>query len=279
MVVGTGGIGSVVVMARARSETILVTRVTPDARRRRPDEVIVEEPMEIQLDGTIVSTTMRTPGHDYELAVGFCFTEGLLGGAGVTGVRYCATGSAVESEFNVVTVETGGRAPVAVPRLGTTSSSCGLCGSASLEALTDRLRPLPDGLVRAPIEVFARIAELAVDGQGLFASTGAVHAAAAFDHEGAPSIIREDVGRHNAVDKVVGRLLLDGRLPAHELGLFVSGRASFEIVQKAWAAGFSTIVAVSAPTALAVRTARQAGMLLAGFIRDDGLNVYAPARL
>ncbi len=235
--------------------------------------------MEVQLDGTIVSTTMRTPGHDYELAVGFCFTEGLLGGAAVTGVRYCAAGSAVESEFNVVTVETGGRAPVPTPRLGTTSSSCGLCGSASLEVLTARLRPLPGGLVRAPIETFSHIADQAVAGQGLFEATGAVHAAAAFDTEGTPSIIREDVGRHNAVDKVVGRLLLDGRLPAHQLGLFVSGRASFEIVQKAWAAGFGTIVAVSAPTALAVRTARQAGIMLAGFIRGDGLNIYAPERV
>ncbi len=235
--------------------------------------------MEVQLDGTIVSTTMRTPGHDYELAVGFCFTEGLLGGAPVTGVRYCAKGSAVESEFNVVTVETGGRAPLPTPRLGTTSSSCGLCGSASLEALTDRLFPLPSDLVRAPIETFSQIAEQAVAEQGLFTTTGAVHAAAAFDVTGTPSIIREDVGRHNAVDKVVGRLLLDGRLPAHDLGLFVSGRASFEIVQKAWAAGFGTIVAVSAPTALAVQTARRAGIMLAGFIRGDGLNIYAPERL
>ena len=258
---------------------MLVTRVTPESRRRRPDEVIVEEPMEIQLDGTIVSTTMRTPGHDYELAAGFCFTDGLLGGAPLTGVRYCAKGSAVESEFNVVTVETAGRAPVPTPRLTTTSSSCGLCGSASLEALTDRLLPLPNDLVRAPIETFARIAEQAVAGQGLFATTGAVHAAAAFDVTGTPSIIREDVGRHNAVDKVVGRLFLDDRLPAHDLGLFVSGRASFEIVQKAWAAGFGTIVAVSAPTALAVHTARRAGMMLAGFIRGDGLNIYAPERL
>ena len=265
-------------MVRARSETMLVTRIDAGSRRRRPDELIVEEPMEIQLDGVVVSTTMRTPGHDYELAVGFCHTEGLLAGVPVVGVRYCATGSAVESEFNVVTVETAGRAPRATARLGTTSSSCGLCGSTALEQLTDRLSPLPDGLPRAPIEAFAGIADRALAGQGLFQSTGAVHAAAAFDLDGAPTIIREDVGRHNAVDKVIGRLLLDGALPAHRLGLFVSGRASFEIVQKAWAAGFSTVVAVSAPTALAVRTARQAEMMLVGFIRGAGLNIYSPER-
>jgi FdhD protein len=115
--------------------------------------------------------------------------------------------------------------------------------------------------------------------QDLFAQTGAVHAAAAFDVTGTPVIVREDVGRHNAVDKVVGRLLLDGRLPAGELGLFVSGRSSFEIVQKAWAAGFPVVVAVSAPTALAVDTARRAGILLAGFVRAGSMNVYAPERL
>ena len=115
--------------------------------------------------------------------------------------------------------------------------------------------------------------------QGLFSSTGAVHAAAAFTRDGEVLLVREDVGRHNAVDKVVGRMLLDGRLPATGLGLFVSGRASFELVQKAWAAGFSTLVAVSAPTALAVQTARRAGLVLAGFVRSDRMNVYSPERL
>ena len=115
--------------------------------------------------------------------------------------------------------------------------------------------------------------------QGLFAATGAVHAAAAFDRDGNVLEVREDVGRHNAVDKIVGAMVLDGRLPATGLGLFVSGRASFELVQKAWAAGFATLVAVSAPTSLAVHTARRAGLGLAGFVRADRLNVYAPERL
>lgn len=259
---------------------MLVTRVDGDSRRRRPDELIVEEPMEIHLDGTLAATTMRTPGHDYELAVGFCFTDGLLAGAPVTGVRYCAQGSAVDSEFNVVTVETGGRAPAPTPRLGTTSSSCGLCGSATLGELCDRLAPLPaERLAAFDLDVVRAVPEAMIGTQGLFSSTGAVHAAAAFTTDGTAIALREDVGRHNAVDKVVGRLLLDRRLPAHDLGLYVSGRASFEIVQKAWAAGFGTLVAVSAPTSLAVDTARAAGITLIGFVRGDRCNVYSPERL
>jgi FdhD protein len=242
--------------------------------------LIVEEPMEIHLDGVLVSTTMRTPGHDYELAAGFCFSEGLLADMPVVGVRYCALGSAVDSEFNVVTVDTGGRAPAPTPRLGVTSSSCGLCGSASLTALAERLAPLPaDRLAAISLDVLGAVPDRVLGSQGLFTSTGAVHAAAAFTSDGTPLVIREDVGRHNAVDKVVGRLLLDGMLPAHNLGLYVSGRASFEIIQKAWAAGFAAVIAVSAPTALAVDTARAAGLTLAGFLRGDRFNVYSPERL
>ena len=265
-------------MARGRSESLLVTVYEAGALRRRPDELIVEEPMTIQLDGNIVSTTMRTPGNDYELAAGFCFSDGLLGGAQVTGVRYCADGAAIESQFNVVTVETGGKAPVPTPRLGTTTSSCGLCGNDSIEALCDRLEPLPSTPSIA-LDVLAAIPSAVLGGQGLFSTTGAVHAAAAFSPGGEVLTTREDVGRHNAVDKVVGRMLLDGQLPATGLGLFVSGRASFELVQKAWAAGFGTLIAVSGPTALAVQTARRAGLMLAGFVRGERLNVYAPERM
>ena len=231
--------------------------------------------MSIQLDGTLVSTTMRTPGHDFELAVGFCFTEGMLGGAAVTGVRYCADGSAVESEFNVVTVETGGRAPAPTPRLGNTSSSCGVCGTEQLAELATRLAPLPPADPFA-LEVLRSIPDLVMSGQQLFGSTGASHAAAAFDRHGGLLVTREDVGRHNAVDKVIGWMVLNGHLDRRDdaLGLFVSGRASIEMVQKAWAAGFSTVVSVSAPTALAVAAARRANLMLAGFHRPDGFNLY-----
>jgi FdhD protein len=262
-------------VARTRTERLIVTRVTPGASSRRLDELIVEEPMTIQLDGTVVSTTMRTPGNDYELAAGFCFTEGLLAGARVTGVRYCADGSAVDSNFNVVTVETGGRAPAPTPRLVTTSSSCGWCGSDQIDELLARLAPLPATAPFAP-DVLATVPARVLGGQDLFSATGAVHAAAAFDREGTVILTREDVGRHNAVDKVVGALLLEGALPASGRGLFVSGRGSVEMVQKAWAAGFAVVVAVSAPTSLAVQAARRAGLGLIGFVREDGYNAYAP---
>jgi FdhD protein len=236
------------------------------------DDVIVEEPMWILLDGELVATTMRTPGADLELAAGFCFTEGLLTGGSLRGVDHATGGY----DVNTVAVETTvGPGPVA-PRLGSISSSCGWCGSAQIDELCSRLDPLP---ASAPIglDVLASVPGRVVERQQLFAATGAVHGAAVFDAGGEVTIVREDVGRHNAVDKVVGALLLgEDRLPATGLGLFVSGRASVEMVQKAWAAGFGTLLAMSAPTALAVDAATRAGMQLVGFVRDDGFNVYTP---
>jgi len=267
-------------MGRGRTERVLVHRVHgEDPPRRQPDDLIVEEPLEIRLDGHLVTTTMRTPGDDFELAVGFCFTDGLLDGAPVLRCRYCSDNhSATGTEFNIVTVETGGRAPVPKPRLTATTSSCGLCGSTAIDDLMARLAPL-EGIAPIPIEILAWVPERMRAGQKLFDATGGAHAAAAFDRHGEVVLVREDIGRHNAVDKVVGRLLLDGRLPAPELGLWVSGRASVELVQKSWAAGFAALVAVSAPSSLAVEAARAAGMTLAGFARPGRLNVYAPADL
>ena len=238
--------------------------------------------MEIRLDDHLVTTTMRTPGNDYELAVGFCFTEGLLAGAEVRTVRYCATGSAVETDFNVVTVSTGGVAPVPESRLRSTTSSCGLCGSATLDVLLARLSPLPGGHAVPAVDILGRVAATVRDRQPLFEQTGSIHAAGVFDPvTGAVDVVREDIGRHNAVDKVVGHLLLGGELPALGRGLFVSGRASFEIVQKAWAAGFGVVAAVSGPSALAVATAKAANMALVGFVRGGAegpvsATVYAP---
>ena len=265
-------------VVRQRVARVMVTRVDASGRAtRRPDRVIVEEPLTIQLDGAVVTTTMRTPGHDFELAAGFCFTEGLLAGAPVSGVRYCADGPAIDSEFNVVTVETGGLAPAPTPRLGTISSSCGLCGRDQLDALTARLQPFATEPAEFAVDVLAATPAAVLGGQGLFDATGAVHAAAAFGPDGTVVLTREDVGRHNAVDKVVGALLLDDRLPARSattMGLFISGRASIEMVQKAWAGGFRALVAVSAPTSLAVEAARRANLTLVGFVRRDGFNVY-----
>jgi FdhD protein len=229
--------------------------------------------MEIRLDEMTVATTMRTPGHDYELAVGFCHSEGFLDGATVQGVRYCAATSAVESEFNVVSVKTNGLGPDAVARVGPVNSACGVCGSTQLASLVDRLSPLLVG-PRFSAAVVAGMATAVQERQELFARTGGVHAAALVSTSGEVLLVREDIGRHNAVDKLVGRMVLDSALPLGEVAMFVSSRASYEMVQKAWAAGARTLVAVSAPSALAVATAKQAGMTLVGFVRGDTLNVY-----
>lgn len=263
-------------MTRGRSQRVLVRHWDGSKERRRPDDLVVEEPLTIELDNVTVTTTMRTPGHDFELAAGFCFTEGLLGDASVTSIRYCANEPAADTEFNLVTVETDG-APPATPRLGLTTSACGLCGAESIEALSERLSPLPASEKLIASDVLAAVPERVRAFQELFGATGGVHAAAAFDADGEPTLVREDIGRHNAVDKVVGRMLLDDDLPAFGQGLFVSGRASFEMVQKAWAAGFAVLVAVSAPSALAVETAAAAGLGLAGFVRDGQLNFYFPS--
>jgi FdhD protein len=269
-------------VARGRTTKVLVRRIDTahpgnSAGTATPDELAVEEPLEIRLDDHLVATTMRTPGNDFELAVGWCHSEGLLAGAPVTTVRYCATGSALDTEYNVVTVETGGVAPAPSPdaqRLTTATTSCGLCGSTTIATLTERLTPVTRTTRWRP-DVLAAVPERVREAQKLFATTGGVHAAAAFDVDGNVPLVREDIGRHNAVDKVAGRLLLDRRLPATGHALFVSGRASFELVAKAWVAGFETMLAVSAPSSLAVATAQEAGMDLYGFVRGGAMNAYA----
>ena len=265
-------------MPRARSRRYIVNMVDGGEVGRQPDRLVVEEPLTIELDGTLVATTMRTPGHDFELAVGYCHAEGLLAGQPVKTVRYCASGAASESAYNIVTVDTAGRAPVPVPRLTPTSTSCGWCGSEQIDTMFDRLTRLPPAAPPEHAHIVG-LAERVAASTPLHAATGALHSAACFDRDGDVVCVREDIGRHNAVDKVVGNLVLSGELPARSLGLFISGRASVEMVQKAWAAGFHCLIAASAPSALAVDAARRAGLFLAGFVRDDTYNVYAPERL
>ena len=260
------------VKSRSQQRLVRPWRGSGQAEDRRADRLASEEPMAIELDDVRVATTMRTPGNDFELAVGFCFAEGLLDGHRVMQVKYCAKGSAAATDFNVVSVSTGGKAPAPRPRLTTTTSSCGFCGTSEIDELVSKLAPVEgeampwDALVAAP--------ERLRPDQTLFEATGAVHAAGVVARDGSVSAVREDVGRHNAVDKLVGRLFLDGDLPATGLGLVVSGRASFELVHKAWAGGFRALVAVSAPTALAAATAEAARMQLAGFARDGAMTVY-----
>jgi len=260
-------------VARGRTERFITSRLEGGSIRREPDTLIVEEPLSIRLDDVLVATTMRTPGHDFELAAGFCHAEGLLDGAAIRGIRYCGEGPPVSSEFNVVSVETDGAGPAPVPRLGITSAACGICGTEAIERLAETLAPLPESEPFEPA-VLAAVPGRMIELQDLFGVTGAVHAAGVADRSGEPLLVREDIGRHNAVDKVVGRLLLDGALPASARCLYVSGRASFEMAQKAWAAGFSALVAVSAPSALAVQVARSAGLQLGGFARDGTVRIY-----
>ena len=260
-------------MAPGRTRSLVVHRYRDGVSSQDADQVIVESPLEIRLDGHRVTTTMRTPGHDVELAVGFCFADGLLGGASVIGAHAGHPGVQVDGGGNVVVVDTAGQAPVPTARLSTTTSSCGWCGTEDIDGVLSAIQPVPSPLALDPAAMDA-LAERVVGQQTLFDATGGVHAAGLFDAAGDVKLVREDIGRHNAVDKLVGRLLLDGQLPAVGLGLFVSGRTSFEIVQKAAAAGFGAIVAVSAPSSLAIDAARIAKLTLAGFARPGRLNLY-----
>lgn len=261
-------------MAQARFKQVFADRVNSSDSMRLADSVAVEEPLQIRLGDTLVSTTMRTPGNDFELAAGFCRAEGLLHGGQISSIRYCATAPATETDFNIVSVEATGNLSEPRPRLGTTTSACGICGAESIQKLLENLEPLdPQPVFTA--ELLKKIPQKVRSQQELFDRTGGVHAAAACDASGSPVLVREDIGRHNAVDKVVGRLLLDEQLPATNLCLFVSGRASFEILQKAWAGGFGTVMAVSAPSSLAVELAATANIRLAAFVRGDSLNFYA----
>lgn len=254
----------------------MVRRFHGSDSSRNPDQLLVEEPLAIHLDDVQVSSTMRTPGHDFELAAGFCLTEGVLHGAAILGIRHCATSDNPAPDPNVVSVSTGGAAPAPTPRLGSTSSSCGVCGADAIEELANRLEPLP-AYVPWSVEFLLGLPDLAVSHQDLFGVTGASHAAGAFDRDGRLVVLREDIGRHNAVDKVIGHLLLnEPEADPSDLALFVSGRASFEMVQKAWAAGFTALVAVSGPSALAVETARRADLTLVGFARAGGGTLYHP---
>ena len=260
-----------------------VTILEAGRRRTVPDRLAAEEPMEIRAHGpgqdpVPVAVTMRTPGHDFALAVGFLAAEGLLAPAGgLTGVAYCTSGL-VEQQYNIVTVTT--RARFEGPsreRSFVASSSCGLCGKTALDEVVLDAPPLPEGPV-VDASVITGLPDRLRDAQTVFDQTGALHAAALCRADGAIVVAREDVGRHNAIDKVVGERILDPALdPDGAPILAVSGRVSFEVMQKAAAAGIPIVVAVSAPTSLAVDVARRTGQTLVGFVRDGRATVYAGA--
>jgi FdhD protein len=250
---------------------------------RRPDSLAAEEPMELRVDGRPLAVTMRTPGHDVELAHGFLLTEGVITAADdLAAARYCdSVDDTGANTYNVLDVALApGVAPPAagVERNFYTTSSCGVCGKASLDAvrLRTRFSPAADP-VRVAADILYALPDALRGAQRVFDSTGGLHAAGLFAADGTPLVVREDVGRHNAVDKVLGWALLHGRVPATGCVLMVSGRASFELVQKAVMAGVPVLAAVSAPSSLAVALAVEAGTTLVGFLRGHAMNVYAGA--
>lgn len=271
---------------RRRAARVRVERMRGGRFSARGDNVAVEEPMEVRLEvpgaeGTRehpVSVTMRTPGHDFELAAGFLFTEGVVvDPRAVADVRYCR--DVEPQEYNVVTASV--RDPSAFDAASLTrnfyvTSSCGVCGKASLESVEVMgCQPVADGTFAVAESDIRALPDRLRSRQRIFERTGGIHAAGLFDRAGRMTVVREDVGRHNAVDKVVGTLVLSRSLPGSELGLAVSGRSSFEILQKAAMAGIPAVVAVGAPSSLAVAFARRFNMTLVGFANRDGYNVYS----
>ncbi len=270
---------------RRGSKTRTRIKVFEDgATRRRPDTLATEEPMEIRLlsgeTRQTVAVTMRTPGSDFELAAGFLYGEGIVSSReDIRRISYCVDPEVdAEQQYNIVNVrlQTGlDYDPRPLERHFYTSSACGVCGKASLEQLELRGCPVIPPGPEVSAQTIYSLPEKLRDAQGLFDSTGGLHAAALFDAEGELLALREDVGRHNATDKLIGWALLEGRLPLHECIVMVSGRSSFEILQKCLVAGVPIVCAVSAPSSLAVDVAREFGITLVGFLRGKRFNVYS----
>ncbi|WP_340374447.1 formate dehydrogenase accessory sulfurtransferase FdhD [Streptomyces sp. SS7] len=258
-----------------------VLRIRDGVPGRRPDTLVAEEPLEIRLNGRPLAVTMRTPGDDFALAAGFLVSEGVLGRAEeVANIVYCAGATRDGSNtYNVVDVRLAPGVPlpdITLERNVYTTSSCGLCGKASLDAVRTTARwPIADTPpVRVAPELLAVLPARLRAAQRVFDRTGGLHAAALFSPEGDLLDLREDVGRHNAVDKLIGRALRSGGLPLSRSVLLVSGRASFELAQKAVMAGIPVLAAVSAPSSLAVDLAAETGLTLVGFLRGASMNVY-----
>jgi len=260
-----------------------VTRITLGQEpRRREDVLAVEEPLEIRVGGTQLAITMRTPGHDFDLAAGFLVSEGVIAqGRDFGAARYCA-GATVDGEntYNVLDVTLGFGVPAPDPSLERnfyTTSSCGLCGKASIDAVRTLSRyAVADDPLTIDAELLASFPDRLRAGQDVFEKTGGLHAAALFDgRTGELLVLREDVGRHNAVDKVVGWALKENLLPLTGMVLMVSGRASFELTQKASMAGIPVLAAVSAPSSLAVELAGELGLTVVGFLRGNSMVVYS----
>ncbi|MFJ7157948.1 formate dehydrogenase accessory sulfurtransferase FdhD [Streptomyces sp. NPDC101118] len=259
-----------------------VIRIRNGVAGVRPDTLVAEEPLEIRLNGKPLAVTMRTPGDDFALAAGFLVSEGVIGAADeVRSIVYCAGATEDGSNtYNVVDVKLAPGVPVpdvSLERNVYTTSSCGLCGKASLDAVrtATRFPGLAGDPVRVGVELLSELPDRLRGAQKVFDTTGGLHAAGLFSPDGELLDLREDVGRHNAVDKIVGRALREGLLPLAGTVLLVSGRASFELAQKAVMAGIPVLAAVSAPSSLAVDLAAESGLTLVGFLRGASMNIYA----
>ena len=257
-----------------------VVRLRDGVRSEDHDRAATEEPLEVRLHNQPFAVIMRTPGADRELAAGFLLAEGVLKNADDLGtIEYCTDPSAEHPE-NIVNARLTNGTPGALEALladrrnVTTNSSCGLCGRLTIESLRTNLPPLTPAWT-VPASTILELPDRLRQAQAVFAETGGLHAAGLFTREGRLETVAEDVGRHNAVDKVVGRMLMAERLPLSQHMLFVSGRTSFEIVQKAFLAGIPLVAAVSAPSTLAVELAADCGMTLIGFLRGRNFNIYA----
>jgi len=238
----------------------------------QPDELTIEEPLEIRIGRESLATTMRTPGHDDELAAGFLVSEAI-----VRERKEIAAISGTRENIVVVELAAGVKLELgSAKRFGTISSSCGICGKNSIAAIRQNFPPITTAQnYRVEIQTLLSLPALLQKQQGEFARTGGIHAAGLFGLNGKPKIVREDIGRHNAVDKVIGRAFLDGLLPLDRHVLLVSGRASFEIMQKALSAGIPIVASVSAPSTLAMNFARESNQTLVGFLRPPSFNIYS----
>jgi FdhD protein len=255
-----------------------VTEWNDGQHLRKMDYLAAEEPLEIRVDDTPLSVTMRTPGHDLELAAGFLFTEGLVQQREQVVSLEIATATELPNPGNVVQVSfADGSAPdmSKMQRHFFAASSCGICGKASIDSVRSRALQPPNPHFRLDPEMLVLLPEALRDSQAVFGRTGGLHAAALFDGEGTLLVTREDIGRHNAVDKVIGWAFLENRTPLSNEILLVSGRGGFEIVQKAIVAGIPVLACVSAPSSLAVQLARELGLTLIGFLRGTRFVAYA----
>jgi FdhD protein len=257
-------------------ELTQVTEWNDGAVHSQQDSLAAEEPLEIRVDGTPLTATMRTPGNDLELAAGFLLTEGIIESRDqLAKIRAAAPVSGAKSNVVEVQLKNTQFTPENLQRNFFTASSCGICGKASVEAIRRRGLRAPNGDFRVPPEVLCRLPETLRSDQPVFDRTGGLHAAALFDAQGKLIVLREDIGRHNAVDKLVGWALLEERLPLSNFIMLVSGRGGFEIIQKALAAGVPVVASVSAPSSLAVKLARELGLTLIGFLRGQRFVVYS----